>query len=97
MVVESRGGWICDGCRDQNPAGDRMRCAEGCDFDLCARCWADGAEPSRAEPAPASAAAGGSFVVAGAGMPQVRLSIDASFSMVFQWPSNGLPWIFINN
>jgi hypothetical protein len=45
LVLYPRGGWICDGCRDHNPAGDRMRCADGCDYDLCARCFASGAEP----------------------------------------------------
>ena len=32
-----RGGWSCDG-RCGTSSGDRFRCADGCDFDLCSNC-----------------------------------------------------------
>lgn len=33
------GGWGCDGCGNSgNPATDRYRCTQGCDFDYCGTC-----------------------------------------------------------
>ena len=44
---EKPGGWTCDrrgdGCLGGD-GGERYRCAEGCDVDLCAACYRNGAE-----------------------------------------------------
>ena len=66
LVICHRGGWICDICRTSEPDGDRHRCAEGCDYDICAACWPAGvqeAAPSAEPPAEGPT----SFVVQGAG------------------------------
>ena len=66
LVALRHPGWICDVCRASDPPGDRRRCAEGCDYDICAACWPAGvqeAAPSAEPPAEGPT----SFVVQGAG------------------------------
>jgi hypothetical protein len=58
VAAETGNGWRCDVCLQScTVLGQRYRCVEGCDYDICEQCRAHSAATAAAEGEAAAAAA----------------------------------------